>query len=139
LSIDRGAFNESGLDHPDVETSLEWRLYRDLLTLRRDDPSLGQHARRLEGAALRDQTLILRFFGEDPTTDRLAAINLGPDVNLATVGEPLVAAPAGASWSVLWCSEDVRYGGGGVAACAPPAVLMAAGHAATIFQPVARS
>jgi maltooligosyltrehalose trehalohydrolase len=139
LSIDRGAFNESGLDHPDVETSLEWRLYRDLLTLRRDDPSLGQHARRLEGAALRDQTLILRFFGEDPTTDRLAAINLGPDVNLATVGEPLVAAPAGASWSVLWCSEDVRYGGGGVAACAPPAVLMAAGHAATIFQTVARS
>src|SRR5262249_45044184 len=43
-------------------------------------------------------------------------VNLGPDLALNPAPEPLLAPPADAVWSVLWSSEDPRYGGSG----APP-------------------
>ena len=115
------------------------RLYADLLSLRRDDPALGQHAVRLSGATHGDRTLLLRFDGTSGASDRLLVINLDPDLDLASLPEPLVAAPAGYQWHAAWCSEDARYGGSGVAASAPPARLIATGHAATIFSPRASS
>ena len=62
-----------------------WRMYRDLTTLRRDDAALGQHARRLAGSTLDDQTLLLRFIGSTAHEDRLVIVNLGPDIDIARV------------------------------------------------------
>ena len=111
------------------------RLYADLLTMRRDDPTLAQHAVRLSGSTAGERTLLLRFEGTTPALDRLLVVNLDPDLDLAALPDPLVAPPVGFQWHPCWCSEDARYGGSGVAAAAPPARLIATGHAATIFEP----
>jgi maltooligosyltrehalose trehalohydrolase len=92
-----------------------YALHRDLLRLRRDDPALGARG-RLDGAVLGPEAFLLRFFAETPGEDRLLVVNLGMDLGLEPVPEPLLAPPAGLRWSVLWSSEDPRYGGGG----APP-------------------
>jgi maltooligosyltrehalose trehalohydrolase len=108
-------------------------MYRDLLTLRRGDPSLAQQATRIQGVILGEQSLALRFMGARPSEDRLMIVNLAPDINIAAVSDPLCAPPEDCAWSVLWCSEDTAYGGGGIAACTPPRVIVATGHATTIF------
>lgn len=110
-------------------------LYRDLLTLRRTDASLGQHARRVTGATLSDRALLLRFENAHPASDRLLIVNLEPDFDLAPLAEPLIAPPHGRQWQPMWCSQDPRYGGSGRAAARPPERLIATGHAATVFHP----
>jgi maltooligosyltrehalose trehalohydrolase len=110
-------------------------LVTDLLALRRDDPTLGQHAVRLFGATAGDRTLLLRFQGATPPLDRLLVVNLDPDLNLATLPDPIVAPPGDHEWQPRWCSEDPRYGGSGIAAVEPPARLIATGRAATVFEP----
>jgi maltooligosyltrehalose trehalohydrolase len=111
------------------------RLYADLLAMRRDDPTLGQHAVRLLGAVPAERTLLLRYQGAFPPLDRLLVINLEPDFDLAALPEPIVAPPQGHQWHPRWCSEDPRYDGSGVAGTNPPAGLVATGHAATVFEP----
>jgi maltooligosyltrehalose trehalohydrolase len=108
-------------------------LHADLLAMRRHDPSLGQRAERILGATAGDRTLLLRFVGRSAGLDRLLVINLAPDMNLAALPDPVVAPPRDQQWHIRWCSEDPRYGGGGVPASAPPATLIAGGHAATLF------
>ena len=49
----------------------------------------------------------------DDGDDRLLLVNLGRDLHLDPAPEPLLAPPEGRRWSVLWSSEDPRYGGGG--------------------------
>jgi maltooligosyltrehalose trehalohydrolase len=91
-------------------------LHRDLLKLRREDPVF-----RAQGAGWRDGTVLgreafaIRFFGET-AGDRLLIVNLGLDLELEPVPEPLLAPLTGLRWEVLWSSEDPRYGGSG----APP-------------------
>ncbi len=111
-------------------------LYKDLLHLRRTDPALGQHARRLLGSTVSDRTLLLRFISD--AAERLLVINLDADLNLAPLPDPLVAPPADHVWSPLWCSEARHYGGTGVAATTYPHLITATGHAATVFAAVAR-
>jgi maltooligosyltrehalose trehalohydrolase len=43
----------------------------------------------------------------------LLIVNLGPDLHLDPAPEPLLAPPRGAGWTLLWSSEDPRYGGSG--------------------------
>ena len=119
----------------DGRTTQVSRLYRDLLALRRHDPSLGQHAARVLGATLGDRTLLLRYLGQSPATDRLLIVNLDADMNVAAMAQPLIAPPSGGQWSLLWCSEDRVYGGSGALPSDPPARLMATGHAASVFEP----
>jgi len=57
--------------------------------------------------------LVLRFFGDDGN-DRLLLLNLGSDITLSPVSEPLLAPPENASWKMKWCSEASCYGGCGV-------------------------
>ena len=111
------------------------QLTTDLLAMRREDPTLGQTAKRLFGATAGERTLLLRFEGAAPQLDRLVVVNLDPDVNLASLADPIVAPPVDHVWRVRWCSEDAKYGGSGVAASAPPERLIAGGRAATIFEP----
>ncbi len=93
-----------------------YALHRDLLRLRREDPVFRVQGKGwLDGAVLGPEAFVIRFFGENEG-DRLLLVNLGVDLDLEPVPEPLLAPLTGLCWEVLWSSEDPRYGGGG----APP-------------------
>jgi maltooligosyltrehalose trehalohydrolase len=89
-----------------------YQLHRDLLALRRSDPAIQQRRTdRMHGAVLAERALVLRILCEQG--DRLILANLGPDLELLSPAEPLLA-PAGLSpWVVEWASEALRYGGQG--------------------------
>jgi maltooligosyltrehalose trehalohydrolase len=94
-----------------------YALHRDLLRLRRTDPVFRRPRHRgVDGAVLAAHAFVLRFFAEDGA-DRLLLVNLGRDVHLDPAPEPLLAPPEGKPWSLLWSSEDIRYGG-----CGTPAI-----------------
>lgn len=88
-----------------------YQLHCDLLRLRRTDPVF--HSPRpngLDGAVLAAEAFVLRYFGDDGD-NRLMLVNLGSDLLLTHMPEPLLAPPAERRWEVLWSSEDPRYGG----------------------------
>ena len=90
-----------------------YRLHRDLLRLRREDPVISRQERgSLDGAVLAPQALLLRY-GTETDDDRLLVINLGPDLSLIPAPEPLLAPVTGGSWSLRWSSDHPRYGGPG--------------------------
>ena len=80
--------------------------------------------------------LVLRFFGGEHG-DRLVLVNLGRDLRLDSAPEPLLAPPAGATWTLLWSSEDPRYGGHGTAPLQPEGVWRLPGEAAEVLGPTA--
>ena len=113
----RETFLRSKLDLAQREQNRPiYELHKDLLRLRREDPVLrAQRPGGMDGAVLRSNAFVLRFFGERDD-DRLVIINLGSDLDLDIAPEPLLAPPAGERWEVLWSSERPRYGGSGVSA-----------------------
>jgi maltooligosyltrehalose trehalohydrolase len=120
-------------------------LHRDLLALRRDDRTFAQQrADRLYGAVLGEAALVLRFRGadrdgdgvdRDGDGDRLLLVNLGADLELSPIPEPLLAPPAGRTWRALWASEAVAYGGGGVPALVTDAGWILPGESALVLVP----
>jgi maltooligosyltrehalose trehalohydrolase len=89
------------------------RLHADLLKLRREDSVFREPRRgKVDGAVLGADAFVLRFFGREGD-DRLLLINFGIDHHVRPAPEPLLAAPAGTEWEILWSSEDPRYGGCG--------------------------
>jgi maltooligosyltrehalose trehalohydrolase len=95
-------------------------LHRELLRLRREDPLLARQCYRLlDGATLGPHALLLRWFDEQ-SEDRLLLLNLGSELMLDPAPEPLLAPPWRADWSLLWSSEDLRFGGSGIASPALP-------------------
>jgi maltooligosyltrehalose trehalohydrolase len=111
---DAATFERCKLDFEERETHAEvYALHRDLLRLRRQDATFNaQEPRSLDGAVLSSEAFVLRFFGPEGD-DRLLVVNLGCDLNLNPAPEPLLAPPEGKVWSILWSSEDYRYGGTG--------------------------
>jgi maltooligosyltrehalose trehalohydrolase len=111
---DEKTFTRCKLDFADRERNAEvWRLHRDLIRLRKDDPLLGKSARgHFDGAVLGSAAFVLRFFGRDQD-DRLLVINLGVHLHLDPAPEPLLAPPLNCAWEIAWSSEDPHYGGGG--------------------------
>lgn len=94
-------------------------LHQDLLRLRREHATIRAGCRpgAVDGAVLGPEALVLRWF--DPRgagDDRLLLVNLGIEVRLPIATEPLLAAPEGRRWRILWSSEDPRYGGCGTSA-----------------------
>ena len=91
-------------------------LHRDLLRLRREDDTIrgGQRRGGIDGAVLGPEAIVLRWFDPgEQGDDRLMLVNLGVELRLPVAAEPLLAAPEGRRWRVLWSSEDPRYGGRG--------------------------
>ena len=97
-------------------------LVRDLLRLRRDDPTISRQGhggrfgpRGVDGAVLDRDAFVLRWFGapRDGSGDRLLVVNLGRRQRLGTVAEPLLAPPEGRAWRLRWSSDAVAYGGDG--------------------------
>jgi maltooligosyltrehalose trehalohydrolase len=110
-------------------------LHRDLLRLRREDPIFqAQAAHGLDGAVLSDDVFALRYFGADG--GRLLLVNLGRDVRLGSVPEPLLAPPEDRAWESLWSSEHPRYGGLGAQALESAAGWFIPGHAAFVFRAI---
>jgi maltooligosyltrehalose trehalohydrolase len=118
----RETFESSRLDWHEREAPVHARamaLHRDLLELRRDDPTLareGQDGVEIDAAVITDEVFVVRFFGVAASglEDRLLIVNLGVDLDLASLSEPLVAPPRAARWRLAWSSDDPRYGGEGV-------------------------
>ncbi len=82
------------------------------------------------------EAFVLRFFGigVEPD-DRLLCVNLGRDLILPTIAEPLLAPPEGTRWRLVWSSEAVRYGGAARRALDPADGWVLPGHAAVVFGP----
>jgi maltooligosyltrehalose trehalohydrolase len=112
---DAATFQRCKLDWSEREKNAPcYALHGDLLRLRREDPVFRERGPQgVDGAVLSADALVLRFFGGE-NGDRLLLINLGRDLILDIVPEPLLAPPEGAKWDVVWSSEDPRYGGHGV-------------------------
>ena len=88
--------------------------HRDLLQLRACDPVISQQdVTKIDGATLSEHAFVLRWFDAEHG-DRLLVVNLDRELPLMPPSEPLLAPPRGASWQLLWSSEDPRYGGHGV-------------------------
>jgi len=109
--VDEATFQKCKLDLNERKThSWAYALHRDLLRLRHGHGAISQPA-RVDGAVLRDNAMVLRYFGGGE--DYLLVVNLGCDLNLAPAPEPLLAAPGPDGWSLVWSSESVSYGGSG--------------------------
>jgi maltooligosyltrehalose trehalohydrolase len=91
------------------------RLHRDLLRLRRDDVVLrdvGTPAVRIESSAPAPGVVLLRYFTD--TQHRLLVVNFADDYR-SPMNDPLLAPLGSTKWTQLWSSEQVQYGGCGVA------------------------
>lgn len=89
-----------------------YELHRDLIHLRRQDPVVGRCPRtRFDASVLGGKAMALRYF--DPVNgDRLLLVNLESNP-LELPPDPLLAAPSGWAWELVWTSEDPKYGGFG--------------------------
>lgn len=132
---ERKTFEDSKLDWNDVEKNESaMALHRDLIALRKSDPVLKRQSADVDGAVLRDDAFVLRFFaGEDDASDRLLIVNLGADLDLSPAPEPLLAEPENCDWKAAWCSEDPKYGGLGVPPVAEEGRWFLPGRSATFF------
>ena len=93
----------------------DYQLHQDLIAMRRSDPAFRQDAeRRVDGAVIASAAFCLRFEAGDDGT-RLLIVNLGPDLDVTPVPEPLLAPPTGCRWVLQWSSEAARYGADGQA------------------------
>lgn len=90
-------------------------LHTDLIALRRCIPVVGEGEppAAVDGSVLSDRCLLLRYLTAQGKDDRLLLINLGRDLVIASLADPLFAPPEFHQWTIVWSSEDVRYGGGG--------------------------
>jgi maltooligosyltrehalose trehalohydrolase len=129
-------FERSRLDLTERHQHAEaYRLHRDLLRLRREDPVLqSQRPGGIDGAVLGSHAFVLRFFARDGE-DRLLLVNLGRDLTLVPASEPLLAPPQGLRWEILWCSEAPGYGGAGTPPMAEHGPWRLIGEAAMLMHP----
>jgi maltooligosyltrehalose trehalohydrolase len=136
---DSATFERCKLDHSERETHREiYDLHRDLLKLRREEPVFrAQERHGLDGAVLSGEAFVLRFFGDEDDTgeDRLLVVNLGIDLHLDPAPEPLLAPPADCEWTILWSSEDPKYGGNGTPPLDTEENWRIPGHAAVLLMP----
>jgi maltooligosyltrehalose trehalohydrolase len=111
-------------------------LHRDLIALRKADPAF-RPGTVLDGAVLGESAFVLRFFVPDEH-DRLLVVNLGRDLHLDPVPEPLLAPPdRGLVWAAVWSSENPKYGGSGTAPLDTEQHWEIPGEAAVLLAPAA--
>jgi len=134
---DRAAFEECRLNPDEARRENEpiFRLHKDLLRMRREDPVFQQQdSSAVHGAVIGPEALLLRFFGDD-SDDRLLIINLDRDVDLKPAPEPLLAPPAECEWELAWSSESPDYGGSGVLPFNGLTEVRVPGQAAIVLRP----
>jgi maltooligosyltrehalose trehalohydrolase len=134
---DHATFDRCKLDFAERERHAEmYALHIDLLRIRREDPAFQNHAQRgIDGAVLSASAFVLRFFTEDHRDDRLLLVNLGADLERASIAEPLLAPPDGSRWSLKWSSEDPAYGGAGTPEVFPQRAWHIPSESAVVLAP----
>jgi maltooligosyltrehalose trehalohydrolase len=124
-------FQRCVLDHDERERNrATLALHRDLIRLRRE--IFGAGAPKIDGATIGVDAWVLRYFGPD-RDDRLLIVNLGRDLLLETVAEPLLAPVEERAWRLAWSSEDPNYGGSGTPEPARGGVWRLLGQAAIVL------
>ncbi len=117
VPAERSTFERSKLDWSDCEKNGHIvNLHRDLVRLRREAAvfsTLGEGRVRLDGSVLGPSAFLLRYFATEPERERLLLINLGSDLSVSSIADPLLAPSEGYQWSLGWSSEDLAYGGSG--------------------------
>jgi maltooligosyltrehalose trehalohydrolase len=115
-----------------------YELHRDLLALRKSDPVFARPYRGgVDGAVLSARAFMLRFFDREGSDDRILIVNLGEDLSLSPLPQPLLAPPAESDWQILWSSEHPRYGGRGVVPVLTDQRWRMPGLSALVLAPVA--
>jgi maltooligosyltrehalose trehalohydrolase len=129
-------FNRCKLDWSEEgKTQAVVDLHRDLINLRREDSRLRlQSEGGIDGAVLRGQSFVLRYFSKE-NDDRLLVVNLGSREDLTPVPEPLLAPPSECEWEILWTSESQRYGGPGAVDIATDANWVLPAESALVLRP----
>ncbi len=134
---DRAAFEGCRL-HPDEDRRNNepiFKLHKDLLRLRREDPVFRkQNSSDVFGAVIGPEVFLLRFFGAD-SDDRLLIVNLDRDAELKPAPEPLLAPPHDCEWELIWSSESPEYGGSGVLPFNGLTEVRVPGRAAIVLKP----
>ena len=132
---DEATFTRSKLDFSERERRPQFvDLHRDLIALRRSDPTIAQQrSDNLHGAVIAPEAFVLRWFNNDE--DRLLLINLGRELRLERVPEPLLAPPPECRWETLWSSESPRYGGSGSTDVESEDKWVIPAHAAVLLRP----
>ncbi|MES1164960.1 MAG: malto-oligosyltrehalose trehalohydrolase, partial [Verrucomicrobiota bacterium] len=136
---DEATFAACKLDWAERERNRGWlALHRDLLRLRREDQAFARgDCNCIHGAVVDRDALVLRF--ACPTGDRLLLVNLGRDLSLGSIAEPLLAPPYRHRWRTLWSSEEPQYGGQGTGPVESDAGFTIPGQAAVVLAPEAIS
>jgi maltooligosyltrehalose trehalohydrolase len=110
-----------------------YRLHADLLRLRRQDPVISlQGDAAVDGAVLSSEAFVLRW--DAPAGSRLLAVNLGPDLPMTRMPEPLLAPSSGSRWQLAWSSEHPEYGGAGTPAFDPDRLWRLPAGSALVFE-----
>ena len=133
---DPATFRRCILDWKERETNTgHVALHRDLLTIRRTDPGIKSATRqRVDGAVLAAHAFVIRYDAAGPH-DRLLIVNLGDDIDLTPMAEPLLAPPPGHRWTLQWSSEAPVYGGSGRGLLRAHPVLKLARESAILLRP----
>jgi len=142
----RGALDDPGASATFERCKLDLRerkshaaayaLYTDLLKLRRGDPVFSTpRPGGVDGAVLSASAFALRFFTPDHGDDRLLVVNLGAAIRRGSFAEPLLAPPSHTDWRLLWSSDDLAYGGPGIADLFPDEWWHIPAEAATVLTP----
>jgi maltooligosyltrehalose trehalohydrolase len=136
-AVDAESFERSKLHLDERERHREWyAFHRDLLRLRRSDPVIRRAGRRApEGAVIAPEAFLLRYLG-GADGDRLLLVNLGNDLDVQPVPEPLLAPPLGSRWELQWSSHSPAYGGGGTPPVRPHSLLHVPGESAVLLRSV---
>jgi maltooligosyltrehalose trehalohydrolase len=130
---DESTFLQCQLDLNERKTHASaYALHRDLLHLRGARTAIT-YARRIDGAVLGANAMLLRYFGDEE--DLLLIVNLGCDLELSPAPEPLLAPRQGTRWTLVWSSESVKYGGQGTAALHPESEWRLPGETAVLLGP----
>jgi maltooligosyltrehalose trehalohydrolase len=133
---DERTFERCKLDFSERETNAgAYRLHRDLLAIRRSDPAIAAAATAgIDGAVIAQNAFVIRY-GRGAADDRLLIVNLGADLCLTPVPEPLLAPPEGHEWRLLWTSEATGYGGDGRAPVRTHPEWLVRGESAMLLGP----
>jgi maltooligosyltrehalose trehalohydrolase len=135
----RITFEKCKLDHAErAHHREELALHQDLLALRKSEPLLSRQDRNFDGTLLGQEALALRFFSERFRNDLLLVVNLGSELRLTSVPFPLLASPENTNWTILWSSEDPRYGGNGTAPLESDCGWIIPAEAAVLLSPSLR-